>query len=372
MSLPTTSRAAVLREYGGSIEVEAVAVPTIEPRAALVRVEASTLCGTDLSIWRGNYASAGLSTLPLIPGHEAIGRVVALGRDRTVDALGRPLAEGDRISWSYAWCGQCYWCTVARQPTLCEKPRMYGWGPMDAAPHLTGGASEYAYVMPECDIVKVAETLPAGLLSTATCAFRSVIHAFDRAGRVDVSDTVVVQGSGAVGLYALALAQQMGARQVIVIGAPESRLRIAERWGATAVLDVTTTTAQERRDFIHGLTDGRGADVVVECSGARTALSEGTDLARRGGRYLVMGGGSGSVEISPLAFSLKQLTVSGSFSGDITHYHRALSFLEDHADRYPFGDLLGTQYPLEGLEDAFAGMAAGTQIKPVVTPLTAE
>lgn len=363
------TRAAMIVEYGRSPEVRTLSVPRAEPRAAIVRVEASTMCGTDVHIWRGEYAAAGLSRLPLVPGHEIVGRIVELGSERRVDALNRPLAEGDLVAWSYAWCGSCYWCTVAKQPTACENARMYGWGPGDEAPYITGGFSEFCYVMPSCDIVKVPNGLDPALAASATCAFRTIVHGYEKVGGLKTSDTVVVQGSGPVGLYALAFAIQTGARQTVMIGAPPARLAIARSWGADVIVDVETTDIATRREIVLDRTDGRGADLVIECSGANPAFAEGMDLVRRGGRYLVVGASDPRpAQIRPTDFPLRQLTVAGSMSGDISHYYRALTFLRDHQDRVSFSDILGSRFALDQVGEALDAMESMREIKPVIIP----
>lgn len=369
MSRPKQTRAAVLVNYDKPLEVREIEVPEPEPNAAIVEVAASTMCGTDVHIFHGDYKPTGMSKLPLIPGHEIVGRIVELGRERKVDALNRPLAEGDLVAWSYAWCGHCYWCTVAGQPTACENARMYGWGSVNTFPHITGGFAEHAYVMPQCGIVKVPEGIDPAVAASATCAFRTIVHGYEKIGRIETHETVVIQGSGPVGLYALAFAVQSGARQVIMIGAPDARLAIADRWGAALSLDVTSTSVEERREQILALTDGRGADLIVECSGRNAAFVEGLDLVRRGGRYAVLGASEPRpAEVRPTNFNLRQLTVAGTMSGNIQHYYRALQFLADHQDRFSFGDLLGSRFTLEQVGDALEGMESLREIKPVVVP----
>lgn len=369
MSRPSETKAAVLVDYNQPLEVRTIKIPEPEPNAAIVRVDASTMCGTDVHIWRGEYANSGLSKLPLIPGHEIVGRIVALGSERKTDALNRPLAEGDLVAWAYAWCGQCYWCSVAKQPTACERARMYGWGPADQSPYITGGFSEYVYVMPQCAIVKVPHGLDPALAASGTCAFRTIVHGYEKIGRIDSSDTVVIQGSGPVGLYALAYAIQSGARQTVVIGAPESRLSLAQKWGADLVFDVQTSNTGDRREQILAITEGRGADLVVECSGAGAAFVEGMDLLRRGGRYLVIGQADPNpVEIHATYFNLRQLTVAGTMSGDISHYYKALNFLADHQDRFSFSDLLGSRNSLDQVANALDALESMREVKPIIIP----
>lgn len=369
MSLPRESTAAVLVEYNEPLQIRSLPVPTLEPRGVLVEVEASTMCGTDVHIWRGSYAKTGMSQLPLVPGHEIVGRIVALGDERRVDALNRPLAEGDRVAWSYAWCGQCYWCTVAKQPTQCENARMYGWGPADQTPYLTGGFSQYAYIMPQCSIVKAPDTLDPAIIASGTCAFRTIVHGYEKIGRIESTDTVVIQGSGPVGLYALAYAIASGAKKTVIIGAPTARLELAKKWCADVVLDVRNTSAEERQQIIRDATEGRGADVIVECSGVNAAFVEGMELVRRGGRYLIIGASDPRpVEIKASYFNLRQLTVAGTMSGDISHYYRALNFLDAQQNRFSFDDLLSTRFQLDQVNSAIEGMEEMREIKPVILP----
>lgn len=369
MSRPKETAATVLVNYNEHFEIRLLPIPEPEPGAAIVRVEASTMCGTDVHIWRGAFADTGLPKLPLILGHEIVGRIVTLGSERRVDALNRPLAEGDLVAWAYAWCGQCYWCTIAKQPTACDRARMYGWGPADKHPYITGGFSEYAYIMPQCSVVKVPDGLDPAIAASATCAFRTIIHGYEKIGRIETTDTVVIQGSGPVGLYALAYAIQSGAHQTIVIGAPSTRLAIAKKWGADVIFDVHTTNGPERREHIFQLTDGRGADLVVECSGAGIAFVEGMGLLRRGGRYLVIGQAETKpVEIHATRFNIGQLTVSGTMGGDISHYYKALTFLRDYQDRFSFSDLLGSRNSLADVEKALTAMETMREMKPIVIP----
>lgn len=368
MSLPTTSRAAVLTAFGQPLEVRELPVPPIEADGALVRIEATTLCGTDVHIADGDLAGPGFAQVPLVPGHELVGRVVALGRDRRTDSLGRPLRDGDLIAWSYGWCDRCYWCTIAKQPTLCADRQLYGWGPADVPPYLTGGFSEYAYVRPRSRILLVPESLPAPLAASATCALRTAVHAMEALGPLRSSDTVVVQGVGPVGLYALATVLAAGAGRVIAIGGPAGRLAVASRWGAAHTVDVAGTGVDERRDLVRELTGGRGADVVVECAGVASAFTEAIGLVRNGGRIAVVGAADPRPsQVPATAFNLRQVSVVGTVSADISHYHRAFEFLVADAGRFDFGAVLGETFTLDTVDGAYAAVRNGG-MKPVITP----
>jgi L-iditol 2-dehydrogenase len=366
---PDTSRAAVLPDYGRPIEVWDIDVPKLEPGALLVEVEVCTMCGTDVHMAAGDFEDIGSSRVPLVMGHEIVGRVRALGEGRATDSLNRSLAVGDLIAWAYGWCDRCYWCTIAKQPTLCENQRMYGWGPANEHPYLTGGYAQFCYVMPICKTVKIPDGLEPRIAASATCAFRTMIHAYEEIGAIRSTDTVVIQGSGPVGLYGLAYAVQMGARQTVCIGAPDPRLAIARSWGADLVLDVTRTTVAERREAVREITDGRGADLIVECSGAAAAFEVGLDLVRVGGRYLVVGASEPRPSrVYATHFNTRQLTVVGTVSADVSHYYHALQFVADHGDRFDFAALLGNDYRLDQVNDALDAMHAAREPKPVIVP----
>ena len=111
-------RAAVITAHNQPLEILRVPIPDpLEPGALLVKITASTLCGTDVHRWHGPLP--GGDTLPIITGHEPCGVVEAINGDRT-DILGKPVKVGDRIVWSYVSCGSCYYCSVALQPCICS------------------------------------------------------------------------------------------------------------------------------------------------------------------------------------------------------------------------------------------------------------
>jgi len=160
----------------------------------------------------------------------------------------------------------------------------------------------------------------------------------------------------------------LGIAQIIVIGAPVDRLDVARRWGATTVIDVMSTTSEERAETVYSLTDGRGADIVAECSGVAPAFTEGLALARRGGHVLVVGASDPRPsEVRATNFNMRQISVSGSVSADISHFWRAFEILVDHAEDFDFEAVLGDEYTLDTVGDALAAIARGA-MKPVVRP----
>jgi len=367
--LPKKSRAAVLRAPHEKVEIREIEILPPEPGAIVVKVEAATVCGTDVHIWQGDLQPE----WPVGMGHEMVGRVAALGEGVLRDAGDQPLRLGDRIVWAYPWCGKCYFCTVARQPSLCPYARMNGWRSAEKYPYLCGGFADYCYVLPQCRPVKVPDKVESRVASSATCALRTVVHGFERletTGGMGIQPTVVVLGTGPVGLYALAMAVASGAGQTISIGAPAARVQLAKKWGATHALNLEEISdARERIEFVKKQTEGRGADVVIEAAGPAAAFEEGLEMVRRGGRFLVIGQASEkTVEFSPRRINRNMMTILGVVSAHVAHFYKAMQFLKNYGERFSFTDMITNSYALRDINEALASMAALREIKPAILP----
>ncbi|MGW6456489.1 zinc-binding dehydrogenase [Streptomyces sp. NPDC055078] len=373
IDVPRTSRAAVLTAHGEPLEIRELPVPgELERGALLVRIEAATVCGSDLHLWDGSLAGSQALALPVIPGHEMVGSVVRIGEGAEHDTFGTPLELGDRICFTHASCNQCEHCRLYNQPTLCANRQYYMFTTCAEAPYLVGGFAEYCYVFPDSGRVRVPDEVPTDWASAASCALRTVVHSFDRIGRINPWETVVIQGSGPLGLFATALADHLGAERVITIGAPDDRLKIATAFGATDTVSLANAPeAQDRVDAVRELLGGRGADVVFEFSGARTAFTEGLGMIKEGGRYMVTGqidGPGKEVPVSPGFITRRQLTIMGTWSGHIAEYRKALGFMKNSRHRYDFGTLVPNRYTLDQASEALTRMRAQQDIKPVIVP----
>ncbi len=366
MAPPEFSKAAVVRKFGAPIAIEDVPIPReIEPGAILTRIEMCSICGTDVHLWQGSLAQN--VELPVILGHEMVGRIVAWGPGKDRDSVGQPLRVGDRITWTHTSCGSCYFCTVAQEPTLCRHARKYMYESMERHPYLLGGFAQYGYVMPEAGRTRVPDGVSNELASLSSCALRSVMNAMEGLGGIGASEVVVVQGSGPLGLLATAVAKVAGARRVITIGAPDGRLAIASEFGADETLSIERIPADGRAERVRSLTDGRGADIVMEFTGHPQAFNEGLDLIRRGGQYVVVGQlGSGTATIRPSLIVTKQLRILGSLSGRAKAYWKALDFIAAHKDAIPFERMISNRYPLHDVNLAMERMKSYEEIKPVI------
>lgn len=370
--MPTvTGRAAVLHAHSEPTTVREYPLPEPEPGAILARVEVATLCGSDVHIWEGNLGATYTVPMPLILGHEVVGVIAALGAGADRDAVGEPLAIGDRIVWGNEPCRRCYTCTVERQLTLCPNRKLIALQDCDRSPHFVGAFAEYAYVSPGQGRLRVPDQVRSEWASAGSCALRTVINTVETAGRVDYLDSVVVQGAGPLGLFATAILATHGPRHLIVVGAPDDRLRLAREWGATHTVSIEEhPDAAQRREVILGITGRGGPSVALELSGARGAASEGVEMLRPHGRYVISGTvGGGRQELDVSRITTRGLSVLGSMSGDIDAYFKALEFLSVHRDRFDWDRLFGpTRYGLHNVTEALESMRRMAEIKPVFDP----
>lgn len=364
--IPSTSRAAVLRKFGEPLQIEDVPVPDrLEAGSLLVKTTACSVCGTDVHLSGGGLALK--VDLPVIIGHEMTGRIVAMGDDASKDSVGQDLKIGDRILWTHTSCGSCFYCTVAKQPTLCENRRAYMYETMARYPYLLGGFSEYGYVLPQSGRIKVPDNVADDLASLCSCAFRSVMNAMNNLGEIEAHEHVVIQGVGPLGLLATAVARARGARSVIALGSPQARLDLAGELGAEQVLSIETTSHQERLEKVRSLTGGRGADIVMEFTGHPGAFGEGLDLVRKGGRYVVVGQlGDKETVIKPSTIVKNNIRVIGSFSGDARSYWQALEFAAQHQAQIPMHKILTGRYRLDEVNTALDRMRRYEEVKPVI------
>lgn len=353
------------------IDIREFPAPDLEQGSALLRTERSEVCGTDVHLWHGRLSGV---PYPIIPGHVSAGVLQAVrgGPLRGLD--GSTLKEGDRVAFFdvHRTCGRCRACTVHRTPTRCASRRVYGITD-SAADGLFGGWSQGIYLEPGVGLARLPDGVTFDDYIGGGCGLLTAVHILERAA-LRPADTVLVQGTGAVGLSAIALARLGGASTIIAIGAPDTRLQLALRMGADQVLDLTGTTPAERLERVRALTHGEGVDVVIEAAGSAAAISEGLDLVRDGGRYVIAGHytdvGDSTVNAHH-QINRKHLEIRGCWGSEAGHFLRALSLLERHAADVPWREIGGRTYALTALNDALADAEAMRITKALVNPWAA-
>ena len=330
------------------LALEDVAAPHVAPGEVVVDVDVVGICGTDVHILHDVYPHAD----PLVPGHELVGRIAAIGAG--VDGY----APGDRIV-SELHTGADRDCEICRSGNaqICPSKRALGtW---------TDGAFAEQVRLPAWLLHRVPDGLTdaaAALVEPAACA----LHGMLERGRVERGDSVLVAGHGPIGLLGAQIAKAAGAGLVIVTG--RSRKGTARLDAARALgVEVIDSDREDVAERVAQLTGGRGVDVAVETAGAQAALWDCIGACRPAGRVVVLGlSGQPSVAFPWDRALLRDLDVTFSFSSKASSWERALELA---AAGGLGGEALVThRFALHDWEDAFAAAQSGAAVKVVLQP----
>jgi len=267
--LPETMRALTKPSLEPGLALVEKPVPTPRADEVLVRVLATSICGTDLHIYNWDQWAQSNVRAPLTVGHEFCGEVVAVGEDVL------ELAPGDYVAAeSHVFCGTCYQCRIGHRH-ICENEEIIGI-------HRDGAFAEYV-AFPERCAWKTDRSIPPEIATLQEPLGNSVHATMIK----DVSrKRVLVFGCGPTGLFSVAIAKICGASQVIAVDVRDFRLSLAREIGADTVIDPTKVDLVPE---VRRLTDGHGADVVMEMSGNARAVEDGFRALSRGGDFRFFG-----------------------------------------------------------------------------------
>lgn len=360
-SILNETRALVFETVGTAPQLRSLPEPEVDG-GVLVDVDFGGICGTDLHLIEGRLPIP----RPVVMGHEGVGRIASLASEATTDATGAALRVGDRVTWaSNIPCGECYYCSYKHEVTLCPNRKIYGINQRaDEWPRTSGSWSERMYLQPGSTIVRLPDDISSKAAIALGCAGPTVVHGLSRID-ISISDHVVVQGSGPVGLAACMFARLKGARRITLIGGPKPRLQAARSLDiADAYIDVFETSEESRRAMVEEASDAGGGDVVIECTGSPQAVAEGFDLCRPGGSYLVLGQYTdhGAVPINPHFITKKQLEIHGSWAFGPSHFIDYAAALPALCSRYDLSSLVEV-FPLSDLDRALAAVRDGECVK---------
>jgi threonine dehydrogenase-like Zn-dependent dehydrogenase len=231
----------------------------------------------------------------------------------------------------------------------------------DAWPHFKGTFGDYFYLYPNHIALKVPDSLSDEVVAGVNCAMAQVTAGWDVAG-LRSGETVVIQGAGGLELYAIAVARERGAARIIVVDGVRQRLEVAAMFGADEFVDLQDLPSSEARvKRVRELTDGWGADVVMEVGGFPAITEEGVRMVSPGGRYVEIGNISPGLVYSadPSLWVTQNISIFGNNHYSRRHLHDALSLLERNQKKYPFDRIVSHKFPLEQVNDAFTQQNEG-------------
>ena len=352
---------------GKPLEEKNYSIPELSnENEAIVEISLSTVCGSDVHTWLGHRPFP----TPCILGHEMVGKIIKLGKNLKHDFLNNELSVGDRVTWSMtASCGNCYYCKIANLPQKCVKLFKYGHVTSDEAPHFTGGYAKYVKIVEGSYIFKIPSDLSDKEVVPLMCAGATITSGLD-AVNFKPCDYVVVQGCGALGLYACAFSKQLGCKTVIALDNDQKRLEMSKEFGADILINVSIE--KDVVSKINELTETRGVDYVIEVTGNPNVISDGIKFLRIGGSYALLGAiypGS-KITLDSSAILTKCLNISGMHNYAPIHLKNTIELVQQSKDQYPYEKIVGPifEFSKDGLKQAFDSLNSKKSLRPAIIP----
>jgi S-(hydroxymethyl)glutathione dehydrogenase / alcohol dehydrogenase len=367
--MSSTHRAAVLHQAGTPLVVEHVSVSDPSPRDVVIRVRAAGLCHTDLEVIGGALRYP----LPMILGHEAAGVVERVGAEVDTPKVGDPVI----LSWN-PHCGHCFQCDRG-QPILCdtylsEGPRGLHFDGHSKARRDNGaelthlmflGAFAEVCVVPAQQAIVVSRDIPFDRACLIGCGVMTGVGAALNVADIVDGETVMVLGCGAVGLAAVQGAVMAGAGAVIAVDLDDQKLALARKLGAQHAVNATR---EDPIDFVRSLTNGRGADVVLEAAGNPITFRQSAEAVRPGGQVIWLGKIDVANEVSFRWGSLmgEKRFRRSSYGGARPQRDFPMLVAAYLDGRLKLDELITSRIDLEDINRGFEDLRAGRSIRTVI------
>lgn len=349
--IPKTMKALIKRTETESYEYTEMEVPEPTGDEVLIRVDAVSICGSDIALYRWNDMARVIATVPFIPGHESAGTVVKCGPEATL-ALGTKVGVENHF-----YCGECYQCQHDLRE-ICANMGQYGHGRKT----MHGGCSEYSIVSQ-----KYLHPVTEDLTAEEIAMLEPLGVAHNGVEKLDVSgEDVLVIGCGPIGLLAQALAKSMGASRVIAADIEEWKLDLAKQMGTDVVIDCK---AKDMYEEVMRLTNGVGVGRICECSGQATMINTCFRYLRKGGRVTLIGLPKQPIHFeNPLPDILfKVATICTVHGRRIYHTWREIEQLVGKK-KVDVTKVISHRLPMSQFEDAFKVLFSGEACKIVMDP----
>ena len=336
----------------GQMEVTEIDTPEIGADEVLVKVGANTICGTDVRIFRGEKTK-GIYP-PTILGHEMAGHVYQLGKRVRGYEVGAPVAIAPVIT-----CQRCFYCQNGME-NICLNQKTLGYD-------VKGGLSEYVRIPADAiaagNLFVVQNDLPSEYLALAeplACCVNG-----HHCSQIRLNSSVLIMGSGPIGLFHLQLSLLAGARTVIVSDPSAPRRAVASAFGAHITID---PTVEDLPSVVSEVTGGLGVDSIIICIGVPTLVNDALHMARQRGSINIFAGlaDKGWAEIEANLIHYKELEVTGSANSRRADYQTALQLIE--SGRIKVEPMVTDRFPLQSAHEALDKVASGKCIKIAVLP----
>jgi S-(hydroxymethyl)glutathione dehydrogenase / alcohol dehydrogenase len=356
-------RAAICRSFGAPLQIEDVGIRPPKTGEVLVRIAACAICHSDVAFIDGAWDA----TLPAVYGHEAAGVVAETGPGT------EGLDVGDHVVVTLVRsCGQCWWCRRG-QPALCEGLPSAGRDTVLTSAHgeaihqgmRTGAFAEFVTVHAS-QAVAVPSSISLDAASLLGCSVLTGVGAVTNTAAVEPGSTVVVLGTGGVGLNCVQGAALSRAGRIIAVDLVASKLDVARAFGATDVIDAAT---QDTRDAVCEMTGRRGADHVFVAAGVGGLVQAGASMLRRGGTLVIVGipPAGTAISLDAVAIADGSLKILGSKMGASRPREDIPKLVElCRTGRLKLDELISGRYELDRINDAIALARTGGQLRPVV------
>ena len=357
-----TIKAAVCHEFGAPLSIEEVHLRGAQAGEIEVALDAVAICHSDITYADGGWGGS----LPAVYGHEAAGRVRALGAGVTGLAIGDPV-----VVTLIRACGQCPSCAGGR-PTGCETPHDGDHGPLSMPDGgklhqaMACGAFAERVVVHHSQVVKLPEGIDMAAASLLACGVITGVGAVVNAAHLRAGQDVVVIGAGGVGLNAVQGARIAGARRIVAVDMSEDKLATAHEFGATD--GVLATRDKPWRDAKRAM--GRGADAVLVTVGAARAYEEAPRYLAGGGRMVMVGMPHSGEEsrYEAASFAAVGQAMIGSKMGEAV-IRRDIPWMVDlyGQGRLKLDELISNRWPLDRINEAIADTRSGSARRNVIT-----
>ncbi len=356
-------KAAVCYEYGKPMVIEDVDIDPPQENEVKVKVYACGVCHTDIHAIRGEL----FVPAPMVPGHEVGGYVDSVGKGVT------SVKEGDPVVVSFvASCGKCLYCRTGRSH-ICEAKlpldtecRIHNKKGDKLAPVLkVGGFAEYV-VVHESQVVPMTEDMPLDRAALLGCGVITGVGAVTRRAKVEAMRSVVVVGTGGVGLNCVQGAAIAGAYPVIGVTRSDKKLAAARQFGATHTV---RAGEPDTLDNIKKLTGGRGADYVFVTVGSNAAIEQAVPMAAPRGMIVIIGlpEKTQKMQLSAFDFLRPERMLTGSFMGSLNLFEDVPKLADLYqAGKLKLDELISNRYPLEEVNEAVESVERGEALRNVI------